>query len=64
MNEIDLLAEWGLREQEITSLLCLQQWYQMGGSDGESLVHHLKFLRLLVRNGELELELYRPSLLE
>jgi hypothetical protein len=64
LNETDVLAGWGFTQQEITSLLLLQQWYQTGGSDRESLVRHLKFLRLLVRSGELELEHWRPSFLE
>jgi len=55
VSETDLLAGWGLREQEITSLLWLRQWYQAGGSDRAMIVRHLEFLRLLVRSGELEL---------
>ena len=55
LNEHELLAEWGFTEEEIVSLLWLQQWYQMGGSDRAFIVRHLEFLRLLVRSGELEL---------
>jgi hypothetical protein len=53
--EIDLLAGWGFDPYEITSLLCLRQWYENGGSDRASLVRHLEFLRLLVQSGEMEL---------
>ncbi len=55
LSENDMLAEWGFTQQEITSLLWLQQWYQTGGSDRVVIVRHLEFLRLLVRSGELEL---------
>jgi hypothetical protein len=55
LTEHELLAEWGFTDEEIVSLLWLQQWYQMGGSDRAFIVRHLEFLRLLVRTGELEL---------
>ena len=55
VSETDLLASWGFDPHEIASLLWLRQWYQTGGSDRESLVRHLEFLRLLVRSGKLEL---------
>ena len=54
LSETDLLAGWGFTPHEVASLLWLRQWYQNGGSDRGSLVHHLEFLRLLVRRGELE----------
>jgi hypothetical protein len=54
LTEHELLAQWGFTEEEIVSLLWLQQWYQMGGSDRALIVRHLEFLRLLVRTGELE----------
>ena len=52
--EQGLLAQWGFRPEEITSLLWLRQWYQTGGSDRVLIVRYLEFLRLLVRSGELE----------
>ena len=55
LTEQELLAQWGFTDDEIASLLWLQQWYQMGGSDRALIVRHLEFLRLLVRSGELEL---------
>jgi hypothetical protein len=55
LTEHELLAQWGFTEDEIVSLLWLQQWYQIGGSDRAFIVRHLEFLRLLVRSGELEL---------
>jgi hypothetical protein len=54
LTEHELLAQWGFTEEEIVSLLWLQQWYQMGGIDRALIVRHLEFLRLLVRTGELE----------
>jgi hypothetical protein len=54
LTEQELLAQWGFTDEEIVSLLWLQQWYQMGGSDRALIVRHLEFLRLLVRSGELE----------
>jgi hypothetical protein len=54
LTERELLAQWGFTDEEIVSLLWLQQWYQMGGSDRALIVRHLEFLRLLVRTGELE----------
>lgn len=55
LNETDMLTGWGFTQQEITSLLWLRQWYQVGGSDRASILRHLEFLRLLVSSGELEL---------
>ena len=54
LTEQELLAQWGFTDEEIDSLLWLQQRYQMGGSDRALIVRHLEFLRLLVRSGELE----------
>ena len=54
LTEHEFLAQWGFTKEEIVSLLWLQQWYQMGGSDRALIVRHLEFLRLLVRTGELE----------
>ena len=54
LTEHELLAQWGFTEEEIVSLLWLQQWYQMGGSDRALIVRHREFLRLHVRTGELE----------
>ncbi len=53
-TEQELLAQWGFNDEEIVSLLWLQQWYQTGGSDRMLIVRHLEFLRLLVHSGELE----------
>lgn len=50
-----LLADWGFTAEEISSLLWLRQWYQSAASDHASAVSYLKFLRLLVQTGELEL---------
>jgi hypothetical protein len=55
LNETDMLAGWGFDAHEIASLLWLRQWYQTGGSDRANMVRHLGFLKMLVRNGELEL---------
>ena len=55
LSEHELLARWGFTEEEIVSLLWLQQWYQMGGSDRVQIVRHLEFLKLLVLNGKMEL---------
>jgi len=54
LTEQELLAQWGFTDEEIVSLLWLQQWYQTGGSDRALMVRHLEFLRLLMRSGELE----------
>ncbi len=54
-TEEDLLAQWGFTASEIVSLLWLRQWYLAGGSDRTVIIRFLKFLRLLVRSGELEL---------
>ncbi len=54
LTEQELLAQWGFTDEEIASLLWLQHWYLMGGSDRAFIVRHLEFLRLLVRTGELE----------
>lgn len=54
LTEQELLAQWGFTDEEIVSLLWLQQWYQMGGSDRVLVVCHLEFLRFRVRSGELE----------
>ena len=50
-----LLDQWGFTSEEMVSLLWLQQWYQIGGSDRVAMVRHLEFLRLLVKSGDLEL---------
>ena len=55
LNDTDMLAGWGFDAHEIASLLWLQQWYQTNGSDRANMVRHLEFLKMLVRNGELEL---------
>jgi hypothetical protein len=53
-TDIDILQEVGFSEDEIISLLWLQQWYQHGGSDRVEVLRHLEFLKLLVGNGHLD----------
>ena len=48
------LVQCGFNPEEIVALLRLRQWYQMGGSDRIQVVHHWQFLKLLVRNGKME----------
>lgn len=52
-DDIEILTRCGCSEDEITSLLWLRQRYQSGGSDRAEVVHHLEFLRYLVRSGKL-----------
>ena len=54
LDETDFLRQRGFAQDEIISLLWLQQWYQSGGSDRVEVVRHLEFLRLLVANGKIE----------
>lgn len=54
LTETDILAQCGLRAEEIVSMLWLRQWYQTGGSDRVQIVRHLEFLKLLVLHGKLE----------
>ena len=53
-SETDVLAQNGFTNDEIISLLWLQQWYQSGGSDRVEVLRHLEFLKLLVVNGKIE----------
>ena len=54
MLETEALAQSGFRQDEIASLLRLREWYQHGGSDRIDVLHHLEFLKFLVRNGKLQ----------
>jgi hypothetical protein len=53
-TDTDILQEVGFSEDEIISLLWLQQWYQHGGSDRVEVLRHLEFLKLLVSNGSID----------
>ncbi len=53
-TDTDRLQEVGFSEDEIISLLWLQQWYQHGGSDRMEILRHLEFLKILVANGSIE----------
>lgn len=48
------LEQCGFIPEEIVALFWLRQWYQAGGSDRVDLLHHWEFLKLLVRQGKLE----------
>lgn len=52
--EREWLVQYGFTPEEISALLWLRQWYQVGGSDRMQLVRHWEFLKLLVRSGKLE----------
>ena len=54
MVEREALAQSGFRQDEIASLMRLREWYQHGGSDRIDVIHHLEFLKFLVRNGKLQ----------
>lgn len=53
-TDADILQKVGFSEDEIISLLWLQQWYQHGGSDRMEILRHLEFLKLLVGNGSID----------
>ena len=53
-TDTDRLQEVGFSEDEIISVLWLQQWYQHGGSDRMEILRHLEFLKILVGNGSIE----------
>jgi hypothetical protein len=53
-TDTDILQTVGFSEDEIISLLWLQQWYQHGGSDRVEVLRHLEFLKLLVSNGSID----------
>jgi hypothetical protein len=53
-TETDTLARHGFTQDEIISLLWLQQWYQHGGSDRVEVVRRLEFVRQLVADGAIE----------
>ena len=52
--EREWLVQYGFTPEEISAMLWLRQWYQVGGSDRMQLVRHWEFLKLLVRSGKLE----------
>ncbi len=54
-TEADILVQNGFSQDEIISLLWLQQWYQHGGSDRVEVLRQFEFLRLLVVNGKVDL---------
>jgi hypothetical protein len=54
-TDTDILAQNGFSQDEIISLLWLQQWYQHGGSDRVEVLRHFEFLRLLLVNGKVDL---------
>jgi hypothetical protein len=54
-TDTDILQKVGFSEDEIISLLWLQQWYQHGGSDRMEVLRHLEFLKLLVGNGSIDI---------
>jgi len=54
-TETDVLVQNGFSQDEIISLLWLQQWYQHGGSDRVEVLRHFEFLRLLIVNGKVDL---------
>ena len=53
-TDTDILQELGFSEDEIISLLWLQQWYQHGGSDRVEVLRHLEYLKHQVGNGSIE----------
>jgi hypothetical protein len=53
-DDSDILQEVGFSDDEIISLLWLQQWYQHGGSDRVEVLRHLEFLKLQVGNGSID----------
>jgi hypothetical protein len=54
-TDTDMLVQHGFSQDEIISLLWLQQWYQHGGSDRIEVLRNFEFLRLLVVNGKVDL---------
>ncbi len=54
-TETTALAEVGFNPDEIVSLLWLRQWYQNGGSDRIEVLRRLEFLKVMVKNGKIEL---------
>ncbi len=54
-TETTALAGAGFNPDEIVSLLWLRQWYQNGGSDRIEVLRRLEFLKLMVKNGKIEL---------
>ena len=52
-TDTDRLQEVGFSEDEIISLLWLQQWYQHGGSDRVEVLRYLEFLKIQVGNGSI-----------
>ena len=54
-TEMAALTEGGFTSDEVVSLLWLRQWYQNGGSDRIEVLRRLEFLKLMVKNGKIEL---------
>jgi hypothetical protein len=52
-TDTDILQKVGFSEDEIISLLWLQQWYQHGGSDRIEVLRRLEFLKIQVGNGRI-----------
>ncbi len=53
-TDFERLAGCGFTSEEIVSLLWLQKWYQMGGSDRVALVRQWEFLKFLVLTDKLD----------
>ena len=49
------LGKKDFSDDEIISLLWLRQWYQNGGSDRIEVLRRLEFLKMMVKNGKIEL---------
>ena len=54
VSDGEMLVQCGFTTEEIVALLWLRQWYQMGGSDRFQIMSQWEFLKLLVRDGKLE----------
>lgn len=54
-SDTDILVHNGFTQDEIISLMWLQQWYQCGGSDRIEVLRRLEFMKMLVVNGKIEL---------
>lgn len=52
--ETEDLAQRDFKQDEITSLLRLREWYQNGGSDRIDVIRYLEFLKFLFSNGKLQ----------
>ena len=52
--ETEDLAQRDFKQDEITSLLRLREWYQNGGSDRIDVIRYLEFLKFLFSHGKLQ----------